>query len=111
MPRGLPASNQKALSRMISFARRNRTPFRQDPIIASLARLSDDDLQAMETDDLLEVIRLSRGLKSLQNVPASLRKCDREVLLDFAFLARDMCREETRSEPRGAKPSPWFAAG
>jgi hypothetical protein len=96
---------------MISFARRNRTPFRQDPIIASLARLSDDDLQTMETDDLLEVIRLSRGLTSLQNVPASLRECDREVLLDFAFLARDLCREETRPESSGAKPTPWFAAG
>jgi hypothetical protein len=96
---------------MISFARRNRTPFRQDPIIASLARLTDDDLQAMETDDLLEVIRLSRGLKSLQNVPASLRKCERDVLLDFAFLARDVCREEIRAKSSTAKSQPFFAAG
>jgi hypothetical protein len=96
---------------MISFARKNRSPFRQDPIIASLARLSDDDLQTMETDDLLEVIRLSRGLKSLQNVPASLRECDREVLLDFAFVARDMCRDETQAGSPRAKTQPWFAAG
>jgi hypothetical protein len=69
--------------------------FRHDPLVMSISQLDDDEILAMHREDLLEVIRLSRGLKALAAIPAVLRACPREQLVEFAMRARDNCREET----------------
>jgi hypothetical protein len=82
---------------MVDFSYKRTAPFRQDPLITAVAQMSDGQLLAMDRDDLLEVIRLSRGLNALASVFEDLNECDHDTLLGFALLARDKCRRELRS--------------
>jgi hypothetical protein len=67
-----------------------------DPLIEAIAHTTDEEIRLMSRRDLLDVIRLSRGLKSPRFVPSSLQDVDGDLLVDFALLARDRCRARLR---------------
>jgi hypothetical protein len=75
------------------------TPFRGDLLISAVAELSDHEIEIMDRKDLLDVIRLSRGLDGRPRVPRILKQCVTEQLLNFAWLARDKCREDLKLHP------------
>lgn len=72
---------------------------RRNPVIAAISQLTDVEFGVMDSGDLLDVIRMTRGQRSFRFVPDSLSGCDRELLINFAFLARDVCREEMHQDP------------
>jgi hypothetical protein len=62
----------------------------------AIAHTTDEEIRSMSRQDLLDVIRLSRGLKAPRFAPSSLRDVDDDLLIDFALLARDRCRAKLR---------------
>lgn len=67
-----------------------------DPLMDAIAHTTDEEIRSMSRQDLLDVIRLSRGLKSPRFAPSSLRDVDDDLLVEIALLARDRCRAKLR---------------
>lgn len=76
------------------------TQFRFDPLVFAVSRLTDDEIRAMDRRDLLDVIRLSRGLKARRAACTSLATCTHETLVSFALIVRDKCRIDLHLEQR-----------
>jgi hypothetical protein len=68
----------------------------RNPLKVSIARLSDPEIRSMDRDDLLDLIRISRDVKSLR----AIQECGDDVLLEWALIERDKCRELCGCQPR-----------
>lgn len=75
------------------------------PLKVAIARLSDAEVRSMDRDDLLDLVRISRDLKSVRE----LEGCADDVLLEWALVERDKCRELCGCRPRYER-RPWFKA-
>jgi hypothetical protein len=84
--------------------------FVHDPVKIAITRLSDDEIHSMDREDLLDVVRLSRGLRAQRDLPRPLHECDYDILQDFAINARERCREEMGVKQRGQRRPPMFSA-
>jgi len=77
----------------------------RNPLKVAIARLSDVEVRSMDREDLLDLIRIARGLKSTRGI----EDCGDGALLEWALLERDNCRELCGCRPRYER-RPWFKA-
>lgn len=68
-------------------------PLDLDPLKVSIARLTIEELRAMNRPDLLEVVRLS-GAFSVREWAQQVETMNQENLDRLVFLARGCCRHE-----------------
>lgn len=87
-----------------------RPKFARDPVITSIARLTDRELEWMSRDDLLDLIRLSRGIDPESSLPRMPVNCETGELQELARRAREQCQEHLFAEFRRGNHSTWFSA-
>ena len=95
---------------MLVSATAARFKFPRDPVITSIARLTDRELDRMSRDDLQDLIRLSRDVDPELRVMRALDDCETEQLREAARHAREKCQEHLLEEFRARNSLPWFSA-
>jgi hypothetical protein len=63
-----------------------------DPVKIAIARLSDDEIVSMDATDLLDVLRMADGLRSIRYLPRVIQRAVDDVLVEMVLAARDRCR-------------------
>jgi hypothetical protein len=83
-----------------------------NPVRASIARISDEEICAMSAADLAELLRFSPDTPPQAELPQELSRTGRPGLRIQALLARLRCREEINAicERRGF-PAPRYSLG
>jgi hypothetical protein len=77
----------------------------RNPLKVAIALLTDHEIRSMVREDLLDVVRISRDLKTLGEI----QKCDDDAVLEMALVERDNCRALCGCRPRDER-RPWFYA-
>jgi len=89
-----------------------RTDSAVDLLEVSIAELSDQQLDQMRLDDLIDVVRLAANLEPDSSLVQILRLCDFVTLRRLAKAARTECRDrimwsEFRQRPATSGRSQW----